>query len=70
MKMFENELQTRAAICGTGVLLAIIFLVAHLPVILLVVPVALLFLGVVADPLETHAAWYRDAERSRDLRYQ
>ena len=56
--MFENELQTRAAICGTGVLLAIIFLVAHLPVILLVVPVAIVFLGVIADPVETHAVWY------------
>jgi len=56
--MFENELQTRAAICGTGVLLAIIFFLAHLPVFLLVVPVAILFLGLVADPEETHAVWY------------
>ncbi|HXX55741.1 MAG TPA: hypothetical protein VEI81_06580 [Methanoregula sp.] len=43
--MFENQLQTRAAICGTGILLAIIFLLAGFPVILLVVPVAVLFLG-------------------------
>jgi hypothetical protein len=57
-KMFENEMQTRAAICGTGILLAIIFLAAHLPVILLVAPVAILFLGVIADPEETHAVWY------------
>jgi hypothetical protein len=56
--MFENELQTRAAICGAGALLGIIFLFAHLPLILLVVPVALLFLGLVADPEETHAVWY------------
>jgi hypothetical protein len=56
--MFENEFQTRATICGTGVLLAVIFLVAHLPVILLVVPVAILFLGVITDPVETHAVWY------------
>lgn len=56
--MFENELQTRAAICGTGVLLAIIFFFAHLPVLLFVVPVAILFLGIVADPEETHAVWY------------
>jgi hypothetical protein len=56
--MFENELQTRAAICGTGVLLAIIFLSAHFPIVLLVLPVAVLFLGVVADPEETHAVWY------------
>jgi len=56
--MFENELQTRVAICGTGILLAIIFLFAHFPVVLFVVPVAVLFLGVVADPEETHAVWY------------
>ena len=56
--MFENEVQTRAAICGTGLLLGIIFLFAHLPLILLIVPVAVLFLGLVADPEETHAVWY------------
>ncbi len=56
--MFENELQTRCAICGTGVLLGLIFLMAHLPLIVLTVPVAVLFLGVVADPEETHAVWY------------
>jgi hypothetical protein len=56
--MFEDELQTRCAICGTGVLLGLIFLLAHLPIILLVVPVAMLFLGIVADPEETHAVWY------------
>ncbi|MDO9034210.1 MAG: hypothetical protein Q7U51_03280 [Methanoregula sp.] len=56
--MFENELQTRAAICGTGVLLGIVFVLAHLPLLLLIVPVAVLFLGLVADPEETHAVWY------------
>ncbi len=56
--MFENETQTRCAICGTGVLLGAIFLLAHFPVILLVVPVAVLFLGLIADPEETHAVWY------------
>ena len=56
--MFEDELQTRCAICGTGVLLGLIFLLAHLPIILLTVPVAVLFLGIVADPEETHAVWY------------
>jgi hypothetical protein len=56
--MFENETQTRCAICGTGILLGAIFLLAHFPVILLVVPVAVLFLGLVADPEETHAVWY------------
>ena len=56
--MFEDDLQTRGAICGTGVLLGLIFVMAHLPLILLTVPVAVLFLGIVADPEETHAVWY------------
>jgi hypothetical protein len=56
--MFEDELQTRCAICGTGVLLGLIFVLAHLPLILLTVPVAVLFLGIVADPEETHTVWY------------
>ena len=56
--MFEDDLQTRCAICGTGVLLGLIFVLAHLPLILLTVPVAVLFLGIVADPEETHAIWY------------
>ncbi len=56
--MFESQVQTRAAICGTGLLLVLIFLFAHLPVVLLVIPVAILFLGIVADPGETHAVWY------------
>jgi len=56
--MFEDELQTRCAICGTGVLLGVILVLAHLPLLLLIVPVAVLFLGIVADPEETHAVWY------------
>jgi hypothetical protein len=56
--MFENEVQTRAAICGTGVLLGIVLVLAHLPLLLLIVPIAVLFLGLVADPEETHAVWY------------
>jgi hypothetical protein len=56
--MFENELQTRAAICGTGVLLALVFFLAHLPAIILMLPVAIFFIGLVADPEETHAVWY------------
>ena len=56
--MFEDELQTRCAICGTGVLLGLILVLAHLPLILLTVPVAVLFLGIEADPEETHAVWY------------
>jgi hypothetical protein len=56
--MFENEMQTRAAICGTGILLAIIFFFAGFPLVLQIIPVAVLFLGLVADPEETHAVWY------------
>ena len=56
--MFENVLQTRAAICGTGCLLGLVLVLAHLPFHLLIVPVAVLFLGLVADPEETHAVWY------------
>ena len=56
--MFEDEVQTRYAICGTGILLALIFMLARLPFILLTVPIAVLFLGLVADPEETHAVWY------------
>jgi len=56
--MFENELQTRCAICGTGILLGLVFVLAHFPVILLTLPVTVLFLGIVADPEETHAVWY------------
>jgi hypothetical protein len=56
--MFENEVQTRCAICGSGILLGLIFVLAPLPIILLTVPVAVLFLGIVADPEETHAVWY------------
>jgi hypothetical protein len=56
--MFEDELQTRCAICGSGILLALIFALARVPYILLAVPVAVLFLGIVADPEETHAVWY------------
>ncbi|MDD1702523.1 MAG: hypothetical protein LUQ31_06050 [Methanoregula sp.] len=56
--MFENEVQTRAAICGTGVLISLVFFLAHLPPVFLIVPVAILFLGLVADPEETHAVWY------------
>ena len=56
--MSRSRGQSRVAICGTGVLLAIIFFLAHPPLILLVLPVAILFLGLVADPEETHAVWY------------
>lgn len=56
--MFEDERTTRIAICGSGILLALIFFLAHLPPLLLIVPVGILVAGLVADPYETHAVWY------------
>ena len=43
---------------GTGILLALVMDIAHLPLILLAVPLVILFLGIVADTEELHAAWY------------
>ena len=43
---------------GTGVLLGAVFLIAHFPVILFTVPVAILFIGLTAEPFHTHAIWY------------
>ena len=56
--MFENELQTRCAISGSGMVLGIIVVLAGLPLFLLVIAVTVVFLGIVADPEETHAVWY------------
>ena len=56
--MFENEVLTRCAIAGTGMVLGLIGVLAHLPLLFLILPVAVVFLGIVADPEETHAVWY------------
>ena len=56
--VFENEMQTRCAIGGTGIVLGLIGVLAHLPLLFLILPVAVVFLGIVADPNETHAVWY------------
>jgi hypothetical protein len=56
--MTKTALLTRAAICGAGILAGIIVILVHLPLILLAVPVVILFVGIVADPEEAHAAWY------------
>jgi len=40
------------------VLLGAILMVARLPYVLLVVPVAVLFIGLTAEPYHTHAIWY------------
>ena len=56
--MFENVMQTRAAICGAGILVGLVFVLAHLPLLTLLIPVVILFLGIVADPEEALAVWY------------
>ena len=56
--VFENEVLTRCAIAGTGMVLGLIGVLAHLPLLFLILPVAVVFLGIVADPEETHAVWY------------
>jgi len=56
--VFENEVLTRCAIGGTGIMLGLIGVLAHLPLLFLILPVAVVFLGIVADPEETHAVWY------------
>jgi hypothetical protein len=56
--VFENEVLTRCAISGTGIMLGLIGVLAHLPLLFLILPVAVVFLGIVADPEETHAVWY------------
>jgi hypothetical protein len=56
--VFENETVTRCTIGGTGVVLGLVVVLAHLPLLFLVLPVAVVFLGIVADPEETHAVWF------------
>jgi hypothetical protein len=56
--MMKNDLRTRSALCGTGILLALVLVMAHQPLILLAVPAGMIFLGVVADMQELHAAWF------------
>jgi hypothetical protein len=56
--MTGNDLQTRAGVFGTGILLALVMVVAHLPLVLLVMPVGMIFLGVVADMQELRATWF------------
>ncbi|MCK9579526.1 MAG: hypothetical protein M0Q92_03625 [Methanoregula sp.] len=56
--MTDNNTRTRAAVCGTGVLLALIFFFAELPLMLLIVPVVIVIFGIVAAQEGMHAAWY------------
>jgi len=53
-----NDLPARVAVCGGGILLAIIFFFAQLPLMLLMIPVMIAIFGIVAGKEEMHAAWY------------
>jgi len=57
-KVFERDLRTRSALCGTGILLALVLAITHQPLILLAVPAGMIFLGIVADMQELLAAWF------------
>jgi len=58
MAMNEQDARTRIGIFGAGILLVLTIIVAHLPLILLVVPAVIFFLGTLADMEELHATWY------------
>jgi hypothetical protein len=54
----NSDLRTRSALCGTGILLALVLVVARLPLVLLAVPIGMIFLGIAADMQELLAAWF------------
>jgi hypothetical protein len=56
--MTRNDLQIRAGVFGTGLLFALVIVVAHLPLVLLVLPFVMIFLSIVADMQELCAAWF------------
>jgi hypothetical protein len=56
--MNEQDLRIRAAVFGTGILLALVIDIASLPLILITIPLVILFLGIVAGTEELHAVWY------------
>jgi len=56
--MTHRDLRTRSALCGTGILLALVLVMAHQPLILLAVPAGMIFPGIVADIQEIRAAWF------------
>src|SRR5512138_285463 len=56
--MDEQNVRTRAGLFGAGILLALVVVTAHLPLILLAVPVLIFLFGIIADLEEIHATWY------------
>ena len=53
-----SDLRTRSALCGTGILLALVLVIGHQPLVLLAVPAVMIFLAIVADMQELLAAWF------------
>ncbi|MFA5266456.1 MAG: hypothetical protein WC379_00675 [Methanoregula sp.] len=53
-----SDQQARAAVCGAGILLAVIFLFTSLPPVLLIIPVTIVLSGIIANRDEMHAVWY------------
>jgi hypothetical protein len=56
--VMDNDMRTRSALCGAGILLALALIIAHQPLVLLAVPAVMIFLGIMADIQEIRAAWY------------
>jgi hypothetical protein len=56
--VFRSDLRTRSALCGAGILLALVLVIAHQPPVLLAVPAVMIFLAIVADMQELLAAWF------------
>jgi hypothetical protein len=56
--MDERDVRTRAGLFGAGILLSLLVVAAHLPFILLAVPVLVFLFGIIADIDEIHATWY------------
>ncbi|OPY32812.1 MAG: hypothetical protein A4E34_02189 [Methanoregula sp. PtaU1.Bin006] len=58
MTMNERDARTRIGLFGAGILLVLTIIAAHLPLILLAVPLVIFILGILADTEELHATWY------------
>jgi len=57
-EVFSHDLRTRSALCGTGILLALVLVITHQPLVLLALPAVMIFLGFAADMQELLAAWF------------
>jgi hypothetical protein len=57
-EVIEHDLRTRSALCGTGILLALVLVITHQPLVLLALPAVIIFLSIAADMQELLAAWF------------